>query len=485
MRSLETILKGIEIVSITGNQNIDIQSVCFDSRETKSGDLFVAVKGTRSDGHNYLSSVVEKGAVAIICEKIPVEYNKDICWIVTRNSAAALGIAASNYFGSPSSLLKLVGVTGTNGKTTVATLLYDLFRKLGYPSGLISTVANFVDGAEIPATHTTPNPIELNQLLAEMVTSGCEFAFMEVSSHAIDQDRIAGLSFTGGVYTNLTHDHLDYHKTYLNYINAKKRFFDQLPESAFALINGDDKNGAVMVQNCNAQVKRYSLKSMSDFMGKIVEQSFEGMQLRIGRDDLMARFIGEFNAYNLMAVYATAELLGGAPLEIMIALSALKPVQGRLEVIQSKEGIIGIVDYAHTPDALENVIGTLNRLREPGIKLITVVGAGGDRDKTKRPEMARICAEGSDRVILTSDNPRSEDPTTIIEEMVAGINQTDIKRVLKIGDRREAIRTAVMMAKEADLILVAGKGHETYQEVNGKRSHFDDREELKSAFGIE
>ncbi|MEZ5011821.1 MAG: UDP-N-acetylmuramoyl-L-alanyl-D-glutamate--2,6-diaminopimelate ligase [Bacteroidales bacterium] len=484
MAELGKILKGIDVVSVKGSADIQVTGISFDSRSVSAGNIFVAVRGTSSDGHNYISDAISSGAVAVICEEIPADRAAGVTWITTASASKALALAASNFYDNPSSKMKLVGVTGTNGKTTVATLLYRLYMKMGYPSGLFSTVANYINGSKIPATHTTPDPVQLNRIMADMVDAGCEYAFMEVSSHAVAQDRTYGLHFAGGIFTNLTHDHLDYHGTFSNYLAAKKRFFDTLPESSFALVNGDDRNGSVMVQNCRASVSKYALRSMADYKGKVIENRMEGMLIRIGNHDLLTRFVGEYNGYNLMAVYGAAMNLGADSLDTLTAISGLAPVEGRLEVINSPEGKRGIVDYAHTPDALANVISTLNQVRDPGTLLITVVGAGGDRDKTKRPEMARVSAEGSDRVIITSDNPRSEDPEKIIDDMMSGLDPVAMNRALRIPDRREAIRTAVMLARAGDIILVAGKGHETYQEVKGKRSHFDDREELAMAFGI-
>ncbi len=482
MRKVEHILGNIDIVSVTGRTDTEISAVEFDSRKVSKGSLFVAVKGSVSDGHDFIPDAIRSGAVAVICEKLPEKAGEGICWIKTRDSAKALGMSASNFYGNPSSSLKLIGVTGTNGKTTIATLLYNMFTGLGYKCGLFSTVCNFISNREYPATHTTPDPVMLNKLLAGMVDSGCDYAFMEVSSHASAQQRIAGLNFTGGVFTNLTHDHLDYHRTFDNYLAAKKKFFDGLPDNAFALVNADDRNGMVMIQNCRAASYTFSLRSMADFRCNIVEQGFEGMQLRIQDEEVWTRFIGDFNASNLLAVYAVSELLGASKYEILTILSDLHPVAGRLEVIKSQQGISGIVDYAHTPDALVNVIDTINKIRDENVRLITVVGAGGDRDRTKRPKMAAISAEGSTRVILTSDNPRMEDPEKIIDDMEAGLLPDMKRNVLRITDRREAIKTAVMMAEKGDVILVAGKGHETYQDVMGVKHHFDDREELKKAF---
>jgi UDP-N-acetylmuramoyl-L-alanyl-D-glutamate--2,6-diaminopimelate ligase len=481
MKQIDEILKNIEVVSLNGTTDSLISAIVFDSRNVTEGSLFVAVKGKKSDGHNFISDAIMSGALAVICENLPDNRESNICWIKTRDSAKALGQAAANFYGNPSLSLILVGVTGTNGKTTIATLLYRMFIRLGYKCGLFSTVCNYINSRELPATHTTPDPVQLNRLLAEMVKSGCDYAFMEVSSHAIDQQRIAGLKFAGGIFTNLTHDHLDYHLTFDNYLAAKKKFFDSLPEESFALVNTDDRNGRVMVQNCKARHYTFSLRTMADFRCNIIEQGFEGMALKIQGEEVWTRFIGDFNASNLLAVYAASELLGASGKDIMKVLSDLYSVPGRLEVIKSKGGISGIVDYAHTPDALLNVIGTINKIREGGVQLITVVGAGGDRDKTKRPKMAAISAEGSTKVILTSDNPRTEDPEKILDDMETGITPDLKRKTLRIADRREAIKTAVMLANAGDVILVAGKGHETYQEIMGVKYHFDDREELKAA----
>jgi UDP-N-acetylmuramoyl-L-alanyl-D-glutamate--2,6-diaminopimelate ligase len=481
MMKIKDIIKGIHIVSVDGETNTIISNIEFDSRKVTSGSLFIAVKGYKTDGHNFINDAIASGASAIICEILPENPDKKICWIKTSDSSRALGLAASNFFGNPSSSLKLVGITGTNGKTTIATVLYMMFIKLGYKCGLFSTVCNYINGKELPATHTTPDPIQLNSLLSDMVKAGCDFAFMEVSSHSADQQRIAGLKFVGGIFTNLTHDHLDYHKTFDNYLSAKKSFFDSLPVDSFALVNIDDRNGRVMLQNCKARHYTFSVRSMADYRCGIIEQSFVGMGLKIAGEEVWTRFIGDYNASNLLAVYAASELLGAPKREILTILSDLHPVPGRLEVVKSTGGISGIVDYAHTPDALMNVIDTINKIREGGVQLITVVGAGGDRDKTKRPKMAAISAEGSTRIILTSDNPRSEDPEKILDDMEAGITPDLKRKTLRISDRREAIRTAVMLANKGDVILIAGKGHETYQEIMGVKHHFDDREELKDA----
>lgn len=481
MIKIEDILKGIKVVSLSGERAAVISNIEFDSRRVSKGSLFVAVKGSDTDGHGFINSAVSSGATAVICEILPENQDEKVCWIKTDDSAKALAYAASNFFGNPSSSLKLVGVTGTNGKTTVATLLYRMFLQLGYKCGLFSTVCNYINGKELPATHTTPDPVQLNSLLSEMVNAGCDFAFMEVSSHSTHQKRIAGLQFQGAVFTNLTHDHLDYHITFDNYLAAKKSFFDSLTTGTFALVNNDDRNGMVMLQNCKANHHTFSVRGMAEYRCKVLEQGFEGMKLKIMDEEVWTSFIGDFNASNLLAVYAASELLGAAKKEILIALSKLQPVAGRLEVLKSKGGISGIVDYAHTPDALNNVIGTINKIRGDGVKLITVIGAGGNRDKTKRPKMAAISAEGSTKIILTSDNPRCEDPEKILDDMEAGITPELKGKCLRIADRRQAIKTAVMLAGQGDVILVAGKGHETYQEIMGVKHHFDDREEVKNA----
>lgn len=482
MMKLEDILKEIDVILLKGDINQDITAVEFDSRKVTAGSLFIAVKGFNTDGHKFIPKAIASGAIAVICENLPDNPFEGLCWIKTSDSARALGQSASNYYGNPSHSIKLVGVTGTNGKTTIATLLYNMFMRLGYKCGLFSTVCNYINAKEFPATHTTPDPIQLNRILSEMVESGCDYAFMEVSSHSADQKRIAGLRFTGAIFTNLTHDHLDYHKTFDNYLAAKKSFFDSLEPSAFALVNIDDRNGKVMLQNCSAAPSTFSVRSMADFRCSVLEQSFSGMGMKIQGEEVWTRFIGDFNASNLLAVYAAAVLLGAEKQEILTILSDLSPVPGRLELLKSPSGISGVVDYAHSPDALSNVIETINRIRQGSVQLITVVGAGGDRDRTKRPEMAAIAAEGSTRVILTSDNPRTENPEDILNEMEAGISPEFKKKTLRITDRREAIRTAVMLAGPGDVILIAGKGHENYQEIKGVKYHFDDREELIKAF---
>lgn len=479
---LDKILAGISVVSITGDTGKTIESITFDSRAVTRGSLFIAVKGSKTDGHDFIDTAVRAGASAIICEQLPADADNSVTWIRTSDSAKALGLATSNFFGNPSSSLKLVGVTGTNGKTTIATLLYRMFTGLGYRCGLFSTVCNYVAGRELPATHTTPDPVQLNRIMAEMVSAGCDYAFMEVSSHSVHQQRIAGLKFAGGIFTNLTHDHLDYHKTFENYLAAKKSWFDNMESDAFALVNADDRNGKVMLQNCKASQYTFSVRGNADFRCRIIEQSFEGMGLRIMDSEVWTHFVGDYNASNLLAVFGASVLLGAESKEVLTILSTLTPVTGRMDVIRSGNGITGIIDYAHTPDALINVIGTINKVRKGDIQLITVVGAGGDRDKTKRPKMAAISAEGSTKVILTSDNPRTENPEMILNDMEAGITPELKGKTLRITDRREAIKTAVMLANPGDVILIAGKGHETYQEINGVKHHFDDMEELKKAF---
>jgi len=481
---LEKILKGIDVVSISGDIKTNVDRITFDSRSISAGSLFVAIRGSKSDGHDFIENAIASGAAAILCESVPAGVSGKVCWIKTSDTSIALGLAASNFYDNPSRSLKLVGVTGTNGKTTIATLLYRMFTQLGFRCGLFSTVCNYVAGRELPATHTTPDPLQLNKLMSEMVEAGCTYAFMEVSSHAVDQKRIAGLRFTGGLFTNLTHDHLDYHKTFDNYLKAKKSWFDAMPAEAFALVNADDRNGQVMLQNCRSHHYTFSVRAMADFRCRIIEQSFSGMALKILDEEVWTRFVGDYNASNLLAVCAAASIMGAEKKKILRILSNLTPVAGRMEVITSGSGVTGIVDYAHTPDALVNVIGTINKIREGNIKLITVVGAGGDRDRTKRPKMAFISAEGSAKVILTSDNPRTENPEMILDEMEAGLNTELKKKTLRIADRREAIKAAVMLAAPGDVVLVAGKGHETYQEINGVRHHFDDREELRNAFSM-
>ncbi len=481
MKSVRDLAGRAGIVSVKGDTGTMISDISFDSRKVAPGTLFVAVRGTKSDGHDFIPAALSSGASAVICERLPENAAEGVCWILTDDSARALGVVASEFFGNPSSSLKLTGVTGTNGKTTIATLLYRLFSGLGYKCGLFSTVCNYIVNKELPATHTTPDPVELNRTLAEMAEAGCDYVFMEVSSHAVDQKRIAGLQFAGGIFTNLTHDHLDYHKTFDNYLKAKKEFFDSLPGSAFALVNSDDKNGKVMVQNCRASKYTFSTRGLADFRCTVLEQDFSGMALRIQGKDVWTRFIGDHNASNLLAVFSAASILGAEDEEVLRILSELRSVPGRLELVEGPGGISCLVDYAHTPDALRNVISAVNRIRPGDRQLITVVGAGGDRDRAKRPLMASITAEGSTKVILTSDNPRTEDPEKILDDMEAGITPDMRRKVLRITSRREAIKTAVMLAVPGDVVLVAGKGHENYQEINGVKHHFDDREELRAA----
>ena len=479
---LKELLKNIKPTQIVGDENIDITGVNIDSRKIKPGHLFVAMKGTQVDGHQFIPKALDLGAVAILCEDLPEEQKEGVTYIQVASTEDAVGKVATVFYGNPTEKLKLVGVTGTNGKTTIATLLYNMFRKLGYKCGLLSTVCNYIEGEAIPADHTTPDPIELNALLSKMVEAGCQYAFMECSSHAIHQKRIGGLKFAGGIFTNLTRDHMDYHKTVENYRDAKKAFFDGLPKSAFAITNADDKNGMVMVQNCKAQIKTYSTRSMADFKARILECHFEGMYLEIDGHEVGVQFIGKFNVSNLLAVYGTAIMLGQKPEDILVVLSTLKSVSGRLEPIHSPEGYTAIVDYAHTPDALENVLKAIHEVLNGKGKVITVCGAGGNRDKGKRPLMAQEAVKQSDKVIITSDNPRFEEPQDIINDMLAGLDKQQLKKVVSIVDRKEAIRTACMMAEKGDVILIAGKGHEDYQEIKGVKHHFDDKEVVKEIF---
>ena len=482
---LSELLKYVKPITIVGNDEVDITGVNIDSRKIEMGHLFVAIKGTQTDGHRFIPKALELGAVAVLCEDMPEEPAAGVTYVQVTSTEVAVGPVATVFYGEPSKHLKLVGVTGTNGKTTIATLLYNMFRKFGHKCGLLSTVCNYIEDEAIPADHTTPDPIELNKLLHQMVEAGCEYAFMECSSHAIAQQRIGGLTFAGGLFTNLTRDHLDYHKTFENYRDAKKAFFDGLSKEAFAITNADDKNGSVMVQNCKAQVKTYSVQRMSDFRGRIIECHFEGMYLEINGQEVGVQFIGKFNVSNLLAVYGAAVMLGKKPEDILVVLSTLKSVAGRLEPIRSEEGVTAVVDYAHTPDALENVLNAIHEVMEGKQgKIITVCGAGGNRDKGKRPLMAQEAAKQSDRVIITSDNPRFEEPQDIINDMLAGLDQKQMKKVVSIVDRKEAIRTACMMAEKGDVILIAGKGHEDYQEIKGVKHHFDDREVVREIFSL-
>ena len=481
---LSDLLKNIVTISITGDAECDIKGVNIDSRKVADGHLFIAMRGTQVDGHKFIPKAEELGAAAILCEQIPEEKKEGVTYVQVENTEDVVGQVATTFYGNPTSKLKLVGVTGTNGKTTIATLLYNMFRKMGHKCGLLSTVCNYVEGEAYPTDHTTPDPIELNELLGKMVDAGCEYAFMECSSHAIAQKRIGGLTFAGGIFTNLTRDHLDYHKTIENYRDAKKKFFDDMPKNAFAITNADDKNGMVMVQNTKATVKTYSIRTMADFHAKIIECHFEGMYLEVNGKEVGVQFIGKFNVSNLLAVYGAAVMLGKDPEDVLVTLSTLKSVAGRLEPIRSEEGVTALVDYAHTPDALENVLNAIHEVMEgKSGKIITVCGAGGNRDKGKRPLMAQEAVKQSDRVIITSDNPRFEEPQDIINDMLAGLNAQQMKSVVSIVDRREAIKTAVMMAEKGDVILIAGKGHEDYQDVKGTKHHFDDREEVRKAFG--
>ena len=479
---LSEVLKNIKPLQTAGDMDVDINGVNIDSRRIENGHLFIAMKGTVVDGHEFIDKAIGQGARAILCENMPEKRAEGVTYVQVASTEDAAGKAATCFYGNPSTQLTLVGVTGTNGKTTIATLLYNMFRKMGHKCGLLSTVCNYIEDKAIPTGHTTPDPIELNQLLAEMVSAGCEYAFMECSSHAIAQKRISGLTFAGGIFTNLTRDHLDYHKTFENYRDAKKAFFDGLPKSAFAITNADDKNGMVMVQNTKAAIKTYSTRSMADFKARIIECHFEGMYLDIDNHEVGVQFIGKFNVSNLLAVYSTAVMLGKKPEDILLAMSTLHSVNGRLEPVHSPEGYTAIVDYAHTPDALENVLNAIHEVLNGKGQVITVCGAGGNRDKGKRPLMAQEAVKQSDKVIITSDNPRFEDPQAIINDMLAGLNAQQMKKVISIVDRKEAIRTACMMAQKGDVILIAGKGHEDYQEVKGVKHHFDDKEVVREIF---
>ena len=481
MKTLKDILSGVTVLSANGSVDVNVNAIVFDSRKATEGTAFVAIKGTAVDGHSFIDGVIEKGCTVIITEH-EVKVPSNVTLIVTDNSSKALALMATNFYNHPSVKLKLVGITGTNGKTTTTTLLFNLFMKLGYKSGLLSTVVNKIGSRDIPATHTTPDPVALNELLNEMVEEGCTHCFMEVSSHAIHQHRISGLVFAGGVFTNITHDHLDYHSTFKEYIRVKKSFFDELPSSAFALSNVDDKNGMVMMQNTKASKHTFALKSPADFKVKVLENQFSGLVLNLCGTEVWSKLIGDFNAYNLVTVYAVSELLGEEKLEILTALSALESVDGRFQYTTSNGGITAIVDYAHTPDALENVLKTISSIRTRNEDVYTVVGCGGDRDKLKRPTMAAIACELSDKVIITSDNPRSEDPNTIIEEMMVGVEGQHFKKTLSIVDREQAIKTAVSMAQKGDIILIAGKGHEKYQDIKGVKHHFDDMELVTELF---
>ena len=476
---LNKIIENIDVIEIIGNDKIEISDIQFDSRQIAKNSLFVAVRGYNVDGHSFIEKAIELGSSVILCEELPQNINNKITYIKVNDSSDTLGKIAANFYNNPTSNLRIVGITGTNGKTTIATLLYKTFKKLGYKVGLISTIENFIDDEIIPSTHTTPDQIKLQELFAKMVDTGCEFCFMEVSSHSIHQHRISGINFEGGVFTNITHDHLDYHKTFKEYINVKKAFFDSLDKTAFAITNSDDKNGAVMLQNTSAKKITYAVNSPADYKSKILEHHFSGMLLSINNTELWTKFIGKFNAYNLTSVYAVACEMGQDKNDVLTILSELNAVNGRFEHFVSENSITAIVDYAHTPDALQNVLSTINDIRTGNENLIIVVGAGGNRDKTKRPEMAKISAKLSDRVILTSDNPRFENPEEIIKEMEAGVDASNRRNVISITNRKEAIKAACMFAQSGDIILIAGKGHETYQEIEGVKHHFDDKEIVK------
>lgn len=482
--TLQDLLYKVNINRISGNIDIEIDEIIFDSRQAAKGKVFVAIPGTRNDGHQFIPQVIAQGISAVVCEVLPEELLEDVVYVQVHNSARSLSLMAINFYDNPASKMTVIGVTGTNGKTTIATLLHTLFTNAGYKTGLLSTVVNKIGKREITATHTTPDAIQLNGLLAEMVEKGCSHCFMEVSSHAIVQQRVADIAFAGGIFTNLTHDHLDFHLTFDAYLQAKKSFFDLLDRNAFALVNIDDRNGKVMVQNTRAKAVTYALRRPADYQGKILENQFEGLKMLINGKEIWCSLVGTFNAYNLLAIYATARLSGLSEEEALTHLSALTPVHGRFEYVRSPEGILAIIDYAHTPDALKNVLETINNILQGSGKIITVVGAGGDRDHSKRPQMARIATRLSGITVLTSDNPRSEDPGKILQEMAEGVEVNKKRNTLQILDRREAIKTACTLAVAGDVVLVAGKGHETYQEVMGVRSHFDDREEVRKCFGI-
>ncbi|NML20750.1 UDP-N-acetylmuramoyl-L-alanyl-D-glutamate--2,6-diaminopimelate ligase [Pseudoflavitalea sp. G-6-1-2] len=485
MAILQDILYKVRIRSVHGDTRVDVKALQLDSRKVGAGEAFIAQKGVASDGHDYISKVVEQGAIAIICETMPAELKEGVTYVEVENSHAAAGLIAHNFYGQPSEKLKLVGVTGTNGKTTIATLLYKLFSGLGHTCGLLSTVENHIGNKVVPATHTTPDAISLNALLKEMLDAGCTHVFMETSSHAIHQHRISGLRYAGGIFSNITHDHLDYHKTFDEYIRVKKAFFDGLPSDAFAVSNADDKRGAVMLQNTAAHKYFYSLRTLADFKGKIIENALTGLVMTINDQEVHFRLIGEFNAYNLLAVYGAAICLGEDKHEVLRVLSNITGAEGRFDYIISKNGqVIGIVDYAHTPDALLNVLATIKKLRKGHEQIITVVGCGGDRDKTKRPQMGEIACEHSDKAIFTSDNPRSEDPLEILKDMEATLNTAAKRKFISIADRKEAIKTAVSLANPEDIVLIAGKGHEKYQDIKGVKHPFDDKQVLQEMFDL-
>ncbi|MEO8794167.1 MAG: UDP-N-acetylmuramoyl-L-alanyl-D-glutamate--2,6-diaminopimelate ligase [Daejeonella sp.] len=484
MKLLKDILYKVALQKVVGSTDVEISELCFDSRKVKPGCIFFAISGTSSDGHIFIQQAINDGAKVIVCEELPQSTSNEITYVVVEDSAAALGLMAANFYDHPSLKLKLVGVTGTNGKTTVATLLYQLFLELGFKVGLLSTVQNYINTTIVPATHTTPDPLALNTLLSEMVAAGCDYCFMEVSSHAVAQQRIKGLQFTGGVFTNLTHDHLDFHLTFDSYLKAKKEFFDGLDKSSFALVNVDDKNGRVMVQNSKAHLKTYGLKNMADFKARLIENHFSGLLLNIDDQEVWFKMVGAFNAYNLLAAYGTALLLDQDKNKVLTVLSRLSGAEGRFDYIKSPNGIIGIVDYAHTPDAVQNVLSTIQDIRQGNEQVISVIGCGGDRDKSKRPIMAQVACDWSDKVILTSDNPRSESPEAIIADMEKGVMPTNKRKALSITDRKEAIRTACHLARPGDIILVAGKGHEKYQDIKGVKYPFDDKQILTELLNL-
>ncbi len=485
MQALKHILQNVTVDELIGESNLNIKNITFDSRQVNAESIFVAIRGTQTDGHKFIENALQGDAMVIVCEDLPQELHNGVTYIKVPDSSEALGIMASNFYEHPSGQLKLIGITGTNGKTTTVTLLHDLFSKMGFKVGLLSTVENKIGNKVIASTHTTPDAVSMNELIADMVEAGCDYAFMEVSSHAIDQRRIAGLKFAGGVFTNITHDHLDYHKTFKEYLNVKKRFFDELPNNAFALTNIDDRNGMVMVQNTKAKIQKYSLRKKADFKVKIVENSLSGLHLEINGNEFFGRLIGEFNAYNLLSAYGTAILLEQDELETLTILSQLKSAEGRFDyVINNNTGVIGIVDYAHTPDALEKVLSTIDKLKTGNEQIITVVGCGGDRDKGKRPLMSKTACAYSTKVIITSDNPRTEDADQIIEDMMKGVPIYATNKVLTISDRKTAIKTASMLAQNGDIILVAGKGHEKYQDIGGVKHPFDDKQVLKDCLDI-
>jgi UDP-N-acetylmuramoyl-L-alanyl-D-glutamate--2,6-diaminopimelate ligase len=484
MKLLQDILYKVEIHEVAGSTNLAIHTICFDSRKVTKDSLFVATRGSLVDGHDYISQAIESGAVVIVAEELPMSKPDNVTFVKVKNSQEALGVIAANYFDNPSDELKLIAVTGTNGKTSVASLLFDMYQSIGKKAGLLSTIVNKIGFKEIPSTHTTPDAISLNSLLSQMVEDGCQFCFIEASSHAIHQKRIFGLNFAGAIFTNISHDHLDYHKTFDDYILAKKALFDYLPSDAFALVNKDDRHGMNMLHHCNAKTHTYALKSMADFKARILENQFDGLLLNIDGREVWSKLVGEFNAYNLLAIYATAVLLGEDDLQALTYISTLNSPEGRFETITSETGITGIVDYAHTPDALKNVLSTIQSIKREGQQLISIIGCGGDRDKSKRPIMSKIAVELSDKVILTSDNPRSEDPASILKDMQAGLDSSQLSKVLTISDREEAIKTACSLATDKDVILIAGKGHEKYQEIQGLKHDFDDKEKLINALNL-